>query len=39
MNKKMIIGSLFFVLLIVSCQKEVEKPKVTIRQKIQWHQS
>lgn len=28
MNKKLIIGSLFFVLLIVSCQKEVEKPKV-----------
>lgn len=28
MNKKVIIGSLFFVLLIVSCQKEVEKPKV-----------
>lgn len=28
MNKKWIIGSVFFVLLIVSCQKEVEKPKV-----------
>jgi len=28
MYKKLIIGSLFFVLLIVSCQKEVEKPKV-----------